>query len=269
MKRLKLLSTSILIVSALLLSGVKNGSAQPLRPGQSLPQQRNETAQETKRDAPQIPASTNSPDSKASSDKSGHNSNQDTCGLRNIRKWFAGISAEGFFNFIIAVATGFIAWFNWQLVGVTDEMKTATKATADVAELALHSDRPYGIVQIVEFGKEPNRHARVILDNFGNGPLDIVEFNATRDFFDGPRFMPKCEYWEVNTDTRTTGVVIPPKGRHTQEVPFHLTLEERDVFWRGDKTLGVYGRILYRGGPPNIIYETCFFWWYLPDRKCR
>src|SRR5438309_2040133 len=76
--------------------------------------------------------------------------------LWEIWKWGRDITAQRFFNLIIAVATGFIAWFNFQLGGVTDEMKKATdeaaqaaKQSARAADLALKAERPYLLIDRV------------------------------------------------------------------------------------------------------------------------
>jgi hypothetical protein len=126
---------------ALLLRDARHVNAQALSgPSQSLPQQGNNTAQQRQTYSGQGTGAwtaNNAPHSQPSTKEGRSHSNQDTGCLSKIKKLIAGISAQGFFNFIIAVATGFIAWFNWQLVGVTDAMKNATTDAAQTASDAL------------------------------------------------------------------------------------------------------------------------------------
>lgn len=116
--------------------------------------------------------------------------------------WFVGISA---------VATALIALFNWQLVGVTAEMKQATtdaaqaakdsaaaaKESASAAKIALKIDRPYLVeeaVQLKDFypaSQKPQKpvSAEFVLRNYGKGVaaspyarvrLDIVEIDLPK-----------------------------------------------------------------------------------------
>jgi hypothetical protein len=71
-----------------------------------------------------------------------------------IWTWTSGMSAQGFFTFVVAAATVAIAVFTWLLWRATDEMKkasadsaSAAKKSAQVAELALHVDRPFLLVE--------------------------------------------------------------------------------------------------------------------------
>lgn len=67
---------------------------------------------------------------------------------------------------ISAFATILIAWFNWQLVGVTDEMKKVTseaaeaaRQSAEAAKLALNAERPYSFALSPKLTHTPERRA--------------------------------------------------------------------------------------------------------------
>lgn len=147
MKRSNVWFALILIASALLLSGAKSVSAQSLgRPSQSLTQQRNETPQqadartEPSASTPRVgqpPATIDSPSSQPGTKISGENRDQHPCALWQVWKWLSSVSAQGFSNFVIAVATVFLAVFTSQLVVVTRDMETATKATVAAAQAQL------------------------------------------------------------------------------------------------------------------------------------
>jgi hypothetical protein len=164
---------------------------------------------------------------------------------------------------ISAVATGAIAFFNYKLVGVTEEMKHATAEAAKAAQAALEIDRPYGIIQTVELADGKPYRARITFRNFGRGPLDILEFITDRGLFDSVRKEQHCQYLTANIDKRKTGRIVSPDGSFDHEFPFALTDQQEQAVNDGEKTMGLYGRIRYRGGPPDIVYETYFFWWYL------
>jgi hypothetical protein len=156
----------ILIASALLLSGARNATAQGLGPRQSLPQQRNNAAQQTKTYAEheasfaQVDQAVDGQsDTNKGRSYSYNNSPYLTQVSERIGAWIAHISSQHFFSFIVALATGLMAWFNYQLVGVTDEMTKATaeaaKAaieSAKAAELALYAERPYLFVENQKIG---------------------------------------------------------------------------------------------------------------------
>ena len=86
---------------------------------------------------------------------------------------------------VSAVATALIAWFNWQLVGVTDEMKKATADAAQAAresvqlsERALSIDRPMVRTESLEmknfYDNSSNIRVAFRLKNWGKGPAFIT-----------------------------------------------------------------------------------------------
>ncbi len=86
---------------------------------------------------------------------------------------------------ISAVATGLIAWFNWQLVGVTDEMKKATAKAAEAAEHAVSLDRPFlytsqpDLMDRVHARSDKREIGAVVsFRNWGRNPAFIGEIRA-------------------------------------------------------------------------------------------
>ena len=84
-----------------------------------------------------------------------------------------------FFTVVAGLATAFIALFNYQLVGVTEEMKKATaeaaeaaKQSARAAELVLNAERPYVFLEGQQIA------VTLCLSGFGNmlkypAPIDV------------------------------------------------------------------------------------------------
>lgn len=134
MKRSNIWSRSILIALALLLSAVKSGHPSPSPRPTAKP---SEHAQLTKGHSDQQPAPvgapnlSHAPDGASAPDK---HKNQGNDGSTIV----IAISAV-----VSTIATALIAWFNWQLVGVTRDLHTAAEATAKIAELALNAERPF------------------------------------------------------------------------------------------------------------------------------
>jgi hypothetical protein len=68
------------------------------------------------------------------------------------------------FAVISGVATALLAWFNWRLVGVTDEMKKATseaakaaRESAEAARLALNAEKPYVFLEPIRIDEATQR----------------------------------------------------------------------------------------------------------------
>jgi len=119
----------ILIASALLLSAAKQGSAEPSpRP---TPQPNNSAtfsdqkgqSQVAPVGTPDLPDSVHPADATTKEQQDGHG---------------ASTVIIAFFTVVTGFATALIAWFNYQLVGVTAEMK---RATADAAQASKDSAR--------------------------------------------------------------------------------------------------------------------------------
>jgi hypothetical protein len=125
---------------------------------------------------------------------------------------------------LTAVATGLIAWFNWQLVDVTNQMR-------EVTERSLRSDRPYLVVESVDMvnfypiSHKPHSPVMAVfsLRNWGKGaavevairmrlavvqlemPSDILENALTRE-----QRMPSLDdvdlCWPIEMKERTIPV---------------------------------------------------------------
>jgi len=260
MKPLRILT---LVALASILSG---------RPSQSLAQQSNNAPQNSQTYSGQWVGTwtkKNSPNTQASTAEQGTKSDEHTSALREIWEWIAGTSAQGVDNFLILAATIAIAIFNFQLAGVTKDMSRATKAQ-------LHSNRPF--VLVTNVGRKPNADvAYFIFENFGNGPADIVEIIATAgtffcDFSKIPPglFVPSVTYEPQFRVVVDRPIVRPNQPTETYVNNFCEFLLSKDDFLNGasvmDSEVGsrvaVYGRISYRGGAPDEIYLTHFFWWW-------
>jgi hypothetical protein len=283
MKPLNIWFALILIALALLLSGEKNVSGQNLGPSQSLTQQSNETAQQTETDAKpspsptrieQSPAAINSVVGQPSPEKSGKDSDQHACWLRKVSEWIAGISAQGFFNFITAAATFAMAAFSYLLVRITRELHKATEG-------ALYISRPFLLVTGVEctdtkFINGVLTHKFAIhLKNFGVGPADIVTYIASADPNDSPVGYvpeikePELRYFPENGNRLSDSVVGPGEEANDRiECESMLDPQLYVALQDGTKTLGINGIIVYRGTAPKS-YETKFFWWFYMDHAGR
>ncbi|MGH7836708.1 MAG: hypothetical protein ACREQC_02655, partial [Candidatus Binataceae bacterium] len=142
-------------------------------------------------------------------------------GDSSLMLWFVGVSA---------VATGLIALFNYQLVGVTHDMKQATidaanasrdsaeaaKESARAAKAALQIDRPLLVVEPHELKhfwpisrriKKPvmatfvvRNHGRTVASSIAiKGRLDVVEIDFPED---GPAVLPERQYPRIGNHFR-------------------------------------------------------------------
>jgi hypothetical protein len=167
-------------------------------------------------------------------------------------KWFFGFTI--LFDFLIALFTGLL-WYTSKL------QWKATRA-------ALHVNRPFLIVKQPRMKGEPPTSggnnwipqcAEIDVENFGTGPADIIDVNCSVEPFDLPPPDPRVEY-----QGRLSPYIPVIAARETVELMrqyFDLGPLARKVFDE-EKRLGVYREIRYRGGPPDEIYSTRFFWWY-------
>lgn len=278
----------ILAALALFLSG-------SIGPSQSLAQQGNEATEHAKSYIQPTPASTNAPDGNPSAKQSRYDGDQDTCLLGEIGEWIADISAQGFFNFIIAVATGLIAWFNWQLVGVTDEMKQATaeaaKAAASgaaAARLALKIDRPYLILEHAQLtgvlrGDDPIRKEtpelreltipplfspRVVLRfrNYGKGPVifgeGIIRIDAL-ETLPPARDFSGCKRMGLQANAVRAGGIWHPYAQFNFEADWASLFPDIAA---EKKSLMAYGCVRYTDPIGKDTYETGFCWIFIPPR---
>lgn len=184
------------------------------------------------------------------------------------------------FTVITGVATGLIALFNWQLVGVTDEMKSATRQAADAARAGLHLYRPYLLVTAIDLeeGEFSKDYPKIMVQNLGTGPADIIDIRVASGLFDMRTNLGNPEAFELVVEPEgqpkeSRTVIVGGTSIPTELCSVLVSAEDEAVATmpynsRGKttirKTLAVWGSIRYRGGPPDEVYETKFFWWYLP-----
>jgi hypothetical protein len=185
------------------------------------------------------------------------------------------------FTIISGLATAAMAWFNYQLVGVTAEMKKATGEAAEAArqnaraaDASLHVYRPFLIVRSVSV--DPSTTDSMIPEKFkieirndGIGPADILRVHMEGQIFPwNGRDEPRPEYEPESGWTPIESIVAAGEGQTLpgQDIPrwFDVTADEFREMRGGTKRLGLHGVIFYRGGPEKE-YWTRFFWWYLVD----
>jgi hypothetical protein len=172
---------------------------------------------------------------------------------------------------VSAIAAALIAWFNWQLVGVTDEMKNAAEAGLDV-------NRPFLLVTDVrceemKFADGIASYRFVVrLRNFGVGPADIATYLATVAIHDTPIGYvndiqePHPQYFtqngqHLNDSLVAAGETIPDRieCHSTFDAPMFASILTHS------KTIAVDGFVSYRGASPKT-YVSKFFWWcYVND----
>jgi hypothetical protein len=283
-------SLLILIAAALLLSGVRSVSAQGLGPSQSVTQQRNHGPQQTqanaKKSAPptrveQSPASVNSISGQSGPEEVSSNSDNNPPELRKVGEWIiasiASMSAQGWSNFVIALATVFLAIFTGQLVCVTRDLHKATEA-------ALHIDRPFLLVTNVQcpaFSSEGSGNEilyiyefEVCLRNFGVGPADIVDYIAGAAVRDRRvRGVPLLQgivepevAWFAPSGQRLAESLVAPREIANGRIKTRAILSRGhcDAVRNGEKAIGIDGIIRYRGASQQV-YWTRFFWWCFLD----
>jgi hypothetical protein len=277
---------SILIASVLLLSatvGALKPSPRPTpKPHESTQFGKEERQQQTTpiraTDAPQPPQETATPAAE-------HN------GATNAStEWTAAATL------ISALAALAIAWFNWRLVGVTDEMKKATaeaaKAaakSAEAANFALKSDRPYLILERAEltgvlrgdnpvFPKEPlqldeltmpprfNPRLVMTFRNYGRGPVifreGLIRIEALREL-PPPRDFSGCTRMGLRANAISAGDEWHPLAEFNFEADWTALFPDIAA---GRKRLIAYGCVRYTDPIGNDIYETGFGWIFIPPR---
>ena len=179
---------------------------------------------------------------------------------------------------VMACATALIAWFNFQLVGVTKEMQVATKAAADATKAALHVNRPFLLVTDVKCGEVVHNSDGYIpysftitLRNFGVGPADMVGYSAGGAPFNSPDVYgqgePTITY--TSNDTPLRELISPGEitDKLIPKVRFDLYDDMLGDIQKHKKRIGINGQIRYRGAAPEQVYWTRFFWWcFINDR---
>ncbi|WP_425163777.1 hypothetical protein [Candidatus Binatus sp.] len=222
-----------------------------------------------------------SPNQTPNPSNSGHNSESDSTG------------ALIFLTAVMAAATIAIAVFNYQLVGVTDEMRKATNAAAAAADAALHVNRPAivvtGIVSQVGIHQRTGTPNTLVgytpqIYNLGSGPAEIIQvFSHSRLFEayetrDGIPNLAAEEptvndlLWDAESDRREFPRTILGAGESFENYMAGYTPivnwigpDDIEKVELGEKLRAVYGLIRYRSSVKK--YWTRFFYWYDPQRR--
>jgi hypothetical protein len=275
MKPLKFWSASILVASALFLSGENNvkGATDDPQKARSESQQQHNTGEKIAPVPEQgrgpVPATYGSGNTY---DYKGNFSYGPTYSAPPESRWtVAGNIASIASAVAVAIFTGFLVWLNLQLVGVTDEMKKATESV----------NRPFLFVADVRCpnglklaGGEPEvfytYEFEIDLRNLGVGPADIFDYSAgaqamDRDISVQPIVEPQIGYANV-LGSRLGDPLIGPNETALARMRAiaMLTVKENDSVRRGEKAIAINGMIRYRGAGPEP-YWTQFFWWCFLD----
>jgi hypothetical protein len=177
---------------------------------------------------------------------------------------------------VMALATAAMAWFNWQLVGVTRDMTKATQNTAAAARDALHSNRPYLLVMsVTPFGARkhpiydvevPISGASIAVRNVGSSPAEIVAIRAGHWTYD--YFLPEEPKWDTLIPDNPIDIGEPVLGVGQEMAkPIFIVIpwseDNIKAVEAGSKRVALYGDISYRSGSKETYY-TRFFWWFCP-----
>src|SRR5208282_6322313 len=261
----------ILIVSALLLSGVSNA-----RPdGNDTPKIQNDGDQHQQNGKAVAPSPEQFP-----TDKSSANSYPGTYNYKGTFNYGpkyngpseSGLAKAAYVASIISAAfltlfTGLLVLLNRKLVGLTNNLSKATAAAAKAAEAALHVNRPFLLITNVKCGEIVRNNDGYIpysftitLRNFGVGPADMVGYSAGGVPYDAPDVYgqrePQITY--TSNDTPLRELVSPGDVAENLIPKVRLDLYDdmlRDI-QSGKKRIGIDGQIRYRGAAPEQIYWT-------------
>lgn len=153
---------------------------------------------------------------------------------------------------------------------------TAAQKSAEAAKAALHANRPYVLMTEMApaswkdqaFDRQPPiRRVNITFQNVGSSPAEIIDVFATSKKFEWLRD-PSEPAWdklnsgglgEIGTPVLGTG----PSEKMTLPIFVNWTKDDITSVDAGDKRVGIYGMIRYRGGPTEPYY-TRFFWWFSP-----
>ncbi len=106
----------------------------------------------------------------------------------------------------------------------------------------------------------------VTCDNAGSGPADIIETMISRQVYAAPEDTPRGMYLPEPPnfgpeDRQRIGDTVMRAGETGRRFGVAINFEELDG--NGNLLAAICGRITYRRGPPDEIYETNFFYWYI------
>jgi hypothetical protein len=269
MKRANTWYASILIASALLLIGNRSASADAVKPNpvpsSSHIEKQNESGSFSQQQGQPEPTPFNltnsSPSPNLGNETRKDQDQTDGDGMSSCLMITATI--------VMTLATGAIAWFNFQLVGVTDEMKKATAKAAEFTRLAYLASRPYVVADEFVLKNFTTRNrlpddavaltfmvANFQLRNVGKGPAIITAARAKLKMLpDDPKsrkFLPNpSDDWGDLSDCVSIPLsarVIPAETAITASTGFAGLPSEEDykaISMTYEKHIVVYGLLEY------------------------
>jgi hypothetical protein len=265
----KLLSTSILIASVLLLSAVKNAHPSPSPQPIAKP---SEHRQFTQNQPHEHPTPIGTPNLFHAPDAAGASNAEQDHSYDTSTKVIAASAA------ISAIAALLLVWFNCQLVGVTKDLQKASEAALDVnrpfllvtniASKVSHSDPNYeSDLPALEYVH--HFYFDVAIKNFGVSPADILDYTSTAEPLDPPKAPnyidpPVCY---PKTSQLNDSIIGPgePVSDRIKATWSSTEQEYKSLCGEKNQRIAVYGRIRYRGASEKT-FETFYYWWcYLTD----
>lgn len=175
--------------------------------------------------------------------------------MLQVREWLGGITAQGLFTFVTAVATVVLAVFTGLLVSVTGDLHKATEAATKVA---MATDRPYlfsfsgWVKQEPIVSESPGFQGGIgsiscEIQNFGKGPAVISEIRARLKF--AQPVLPSPARFDDCFKIAVGQKVIPPGERTNFFVRLLDSISSNDVDNMYDENvlaqLYCYGVICY------------------------
>lgn len=264
------LSLAIIVVSALLLSAESPST----KPSPSVVRKPSEGANLVKQPAQNYPSPVTITDTPKTPEQTPTPSDGGSGGQGD-----SGLMI--FFTAVLAVATVGIMIFNYQLVGVTNEMHQVTK-------LALKIDRPYLVLERAQLTgvlrgddpifKEPPQldqltipprfSPRVVLEfrNYGKGPVIFGEGLIRIDAFaelPPARDFSGCERMGLQANAVPAGGEWHPLAQFNFEADWGALFPDIAA---GRKSLIAYGCVRYTDPVGKDTYETGFCWIFIPPR---
>jgi len=202
---------------------------------------------------------------------------------KNWLDWYAAFGPSTWANWAVAflamvagVAGFYNLWLIRRQVDLGNKSASAAIKSAEVAEMALHINRPFVLVMGIDsFQSRTLIKASPIFRNYGSGPADIIEYTVYMGLYEFARGQYGLEPWPPDyTDMiRMTGdPIIPPNSETHETMVIQVPLSDEDHQSLGDitpppaKQIAIHGRIRYRG-TARQEYTTRFFWWYDISRR--
>jgi hypothetical protein len=259
---MRLRKALVLTVSALLLSGA---GGELLNPSPRPTQKPSESTAFSNQQASQqpTPVKTSNPSNAPNSASAAAQEQDQAPDTSTIVIAFSAV--------VSAIAAALIAWFNWQLVGVTEEMTKATAQSAETAIAALEISRPFLLVigMSIKFPNRPEGNLYVIhvqVKNFGTGPADVRDYVTEVERMNYPTGLTDPSAWHPPDDGKRPDDPLIMGGEEPWDRfdgAIMLNPQEFAELKGSRWKLRIEGRIRYKG-VGRKEYVTKFYWWYHP-----